>query len=155
MQLDQAIERLKVSTHGEGFTDITKMINSWIRDSGITKGIINITSLHTSCSLTINENADERVLNDMSCHMKAIVPEIGFHSLDGNKNKFLYTHKEEGIDDMPAHIRTSLTSTCLMLSIDQSKLVLGRWQGIYLWEHRYSNNYRDLCIHAIGEKTNN
>ena len=151
MSLEQRIKRLEITTKGEGFTDITTNINSWIEDSEVSRGLVNITSLHTSCSLTINENADRRVLNDLNEHMKAIVPEISFFSINNDKKKSFYTHKEEGIDDMPAHIKTSLTNSCLTLSIDQSKLVLGTWQAIYLWEHRYIGQIRRICLHAIGE----
>ena len=83
--------------------------------------------------------------------MKALVPEKGFKPIDGIGGNQKYLHKEEGVDDMPAHIKTALTSTSLSLSINQSKVVLGTWQAIYLWEHRYSTNIRRINLHAIGE----
>ena len=151
MSLDQTLEKIEVKTTGAGFIDLTELINQWIIQSGIIRGIINITALHTSCSLTINENADRNVLADLSEYMKAIVPELGFRSIKEKASYYSYKHKEEGKDDMPAHIKTSLTSTCLTLSIDDSKLSLGTWQAIYLWEHRESSHIRILSLHAMGE----
>lgn len=151
MNFSQRLDYMKILTTGEGFTDITSKINSWVNNTKIKRGIINITSLHTSCSLTINENADPRVLKDLSTYFKTIVPELGVYS--SNKNKQIqYTHNDEGIDDMPAHIKTALTSTCLSLSIDKGNILLGTWQAIYLWEHRYNEHLRNICIHAIGEE---
>lgn len=151
MPLDQVLGSLEIKTNGEGFRDLTSPINSWIKKNGIEKGIINITALHTSCSITINENADSRVLKDLSEYIKAIVPEEYFCSIKDNSNKFKYTHSDEGIDDMPAHIKTALTNTSISLSINDGEMVLGQWQAVYLWEHRYMGNNRTLCLHAIGE----
>ena len=151
MALDQVLDRLEVKTNGEGFIDLTSSINSWIRTNGIKKGIINITALHTSCSITINENADNRVLKDLSEYIKAIVPEEYFCSIKDKSKQFKYTHSDEGIDDMPAHIKTSLTNTCISLSIKNGEMLLGQWQAVYLWEHRYTQKSRTLSLHAIGE----
>ncbi len=151
MTLNQAFTEIEIATKGEGFTNLTSQINSWIRKTSIKDGIINIMALHTSCSLTINENADYRVLEDLSQYLKAIVPEKKFSSINNDSNPIEYSHKEEGLDDMPAHIKTSLTSTTLSLSIQNTKLVLGTWQAVYLWEHRYAKNNRKICLHAIGE----
>tara|TARA_Y100001968_G_scaffold298869_1_gene309066 strand:+ start:1071 stop:1532 length:462 start_codon:yes stop_codon:yes gene_type:complete len=150
MSLEQVLGNLQIQTNGEGFINITSSINSWIRLNGIEKGIINITVLHTSCSITINENADSRVLKDLSEYIKAIVPEEYFCSINNKNKKLHYTHSDEGIDDMPAHIKTALSNTCINLSIENSEMILGTWQAIYLWEHRYSRNIRNLCLHAIG-----
>ncbi|AAP99536.1 MULTISPECIES: secondary thiamine-phosphate synthase enzyme YjbQ [Prochlorococcus] len=149
--MEQFLSELSLKTHGEGFTDITNDINSWIKKKKIRKGILIITSKHTSCSLIINENADPRVLEDLSAYMKAIVPEIGFKSILDNGKIEKYLHSEEGVDDMPAHIRTTLTSSSLTLSINESKLDLGVWQAVYLWEHRYSDNIRNINLHSICE----
>ena len=114
-----------------------------------------LSSQHTSCSLTINENADPRVLEDLSSYMRAIVPEKGIKPINKDERYVSYRHNDEGVDDMPAHIRTMLTNTSLSLSINKSKLVLGTWQAIYLWEHRHSSHSRNVYLHAIGEVQTN
>ncbi len=150
--MEQFLSELTFLTSGEGFTDITPYINNWILENKIIKGILVLYTKHTSCSLTINENADPRVLEDLSSYLKALVPEEGFRPISGQGNQITYLHKDEGVDDMPAHIRTALTSNTLSLSINSSKLVLGTWQAIYLWEHRYNKHSRTVSCHAIGEK---
>tara|TARA_Y100001968_G_scaffold80319_1_gene71470 strand:- start:2865 stop:3320 length:456 start_codon:yes stop_codon:yes gene_type:complete len=147
----QIISEVIFKTNGEGFINITSQVNEWISSNKIDTGILVVSCKHTSCSLTINENADPRVLKDLSAYMKAIVPEKGFSSINLKEEWQEYLHSEEGLDDMPAHIKTMLTCSSLSLSIIKSKLVLGTWQGIYLWEHRYSKNSRHLNLHAIGE----
>ena len=149
--MDQFLSEISFSTKGEGFTNITPYINKWINENKIIKGILIISINHTSCSLTINENADPDVLKDLSAYMKSIVPEEEVTSISGNGEKYKYLHSQEGIDDMPAHIRTTLTCCNLSLSINNSQLQLGIWQAIYLWEHRYSTNLRKIILHAIGE----
>ena len=149
--MNQAISETKIQTNGQGFIDITKNINEWIHSIGIIKGIIVISLQHTSCSLIINENADPLVLKDLSSFMKALVPEEGFKAISGLGASKSYQHSSEGLDDMPAHIRTTLTATCLTLSINSSKLILGIWQAIYLWEHRKDHHERRLILHAVGE----
>ena len=149
--MEQRISELIIETSGEGFINITSQINKWITTNEMSKGILIISSKHTSCSLTINENADPNVLKDLSAYMKALVPEEGFIGLNKKANWQEYLHSQEGVDDMPAHIRTMLTCTNLTLSIYKAKLVLGTWQAIYLWEHRYSKNSRKLNLHAIYE----
>ena len=149
--MDQTLSELTFNTLGEGFTNITSSINKWIDQKKIFKGILIISTNHTSCSLIINENADPNVLKDLSNYMKSLVPENAFTSLDGKNIQRKYLHSEEGVDDMPAHIKTMLTCTSLSLSINNGGLVLGTWQAIYLWEHRYSKQSRRLNLHALGE----
>ena len=149
--MKQMLSNLDFETKGQGFTDITKDINIWIKNKKLKQGIIIIFLKHTSCSLIINENADINVLKDLSNYMKAIVPEEKFYSIDNSKNKIKYLHSEEGLDDMPAHIRTMLTSNNLSFSVNDGKLQIGVWQAIYLWEHRTSNKSRSLQLHAIGD----
>ncbi len=149
--MEQILEELICKTTGEGFTDITPDIDLWIQENKISQGILVISTKHTSCSLTINENADPNVLKDLSAYMKALVPEESFRALNGIGKQQKYLHSEEGVDDMPAHIRTALTCSSLSLSIKENKVVLGTWQAIYLWEHRYSTNIRKINLHAIGE----
>ncbi|MBW3041519.1 secondary thiamine-phosphate synthase enzyme YjbQ [Prochlorococcus marinus] len=149
--MDQVLSTLDFETNGQGFTDITKDINHWIKNYKLHKGILLIFLKHTSCSLIINENADINVLKDLSTYMKAIVPEKGFYPIDRSDKRIEYLHSEEGFDDMPAHIRTMLTSNNLSFSVVDGKLEIGLWQAIYIWEHRTSNKSRSLQLHAIGD----
>ena len=149
--MEQILSTLDFETNGQGFTDITKEINHWIQYKKLKKGILLIFLKHTSCSLIINENADINVLKDLSSYMTAIVPEKGFYPNDRSSKKIQYLHSEEGLDDMPAHIRTMLTSNNLSFSVVDGKLEIGLWQAIYIWEHRTSNKSRSLQLHAIGD----
>ena len=149
--MEQVLSTLDFETNGQGFTDITKDINLWIQYKKLKKGILLLFLKHTSCSLIINENADINVLKDLSAYMEAIVPEKGFYPNNRNSQKIDYLHSEEGLDDMPAHIRTMLTSNNLSLSVVNGKLEIGLWQAIYIWEHRTSNKSRSLQLHAIGD----
>jgi secondary thiamine-phosphate synthase enzyme len=148
--LHQQLHRLEISTAGEGFTDLTLLIEGTISRSGLGQGIVQLVALHTSCSLTINENADPRVLTDLAAHLRALVPREGARPLSGRGDLRPYLHDDEGPDDMPAHIRTALTTTSLGLSFDQDGLVLGTWQAVYLWEHRAVSQMRRLSLHLIG-----
>ncbi len=152
MTFEQALDQIKVQTTGEGFTNLTPQIKRWVSKTDIYRGVLHITALHTSCSLIINENADPCVLSDLSAYMKQLVPEDGIRTNLPNKLFIPYKHSSEGPDDMPAHIRTSLTCSNLSLSIEEGRIVLGTWQAVYLWEHRNSNNSRRINLHAIGEK---
>ncbi len=149
--LHQQLHRLEISTAGEGFTDLTPLIERTISRSGLGQGIVQLMVLHTSCSLTINENADPRVLIDLAAHLRALVPQEGARPLSGRGDLRPYLHDDEGPDDMPAHIRTALTTTSLGLSFDAGRPVLGTWQAIYLWEHRSAPHRRQLSLHLIGE----
>jgi secondary thiamine-phosphate synthase enzyme len=139
--LRQHLQRLSLRTGGEGFTNITAALNAEIAASGLRQGVATLVCLHTSCSLTINENADPRVLQDLATYLKDLVP-------SGDQRAYL--HDDEGPDDMPAHIRTALTATSLQLSFDAGRLVLGTWQAVYLWEHRQAGSERRLSLHLIG-----
>ena len=149
--MEQILSTLDFETEGQGFTDITKDINLWIQNKKFKRGILLIFLKHTSCSLIINENADSNVLKDLSNYMQAIVPEKGFYPIDRSSKIIEYFHSEEGLDDMPAHIKTMLTSNNLSFSIVEGKLEIGLWQAIYIWEHRTSNKSRILQLHAIGD----
>ena len=149
--MEQILSTLNFETKGQGFTDITSDINLWIQNKKLQKGILLIFLKHTSCSLIINENADINVLKDLSNYMKALVPEEGFYPINKSSKRINYLHSEEGLDDMPAHIRTMLTSNSLGFSVVDGKLEIGLWQGIYIWEHRASNKSRSLQLHAIGD----
>jgi secondary thiamine-phosphate synthase enzyme len=99
----------------------------------------------------VNENADPRVLRDLATYLLALVPQEGVGSLSGHGDLQRYAHDDEGPDDMPAHIRTALTTTSLGLSFDRGRLVLGTWQAVYLWEHRACAHQRQLSLHLMGE----
>ena len=153
--MEQVFSKLNFINNGEGFTDITNDLNLFIQKSNFHSGILNLTSLHTSCSLTINENADPNVLKDLKKFMKSIVPYNCYNSLSKDREEIYYEHFEEGEDDMPAHIKTALTNTNLSLSFKDGELILGTWQAIYLWEHRFTPKERSISIHIIGEKSSN
>ena len=153
--MEQIFSELKFRTNGEGFTDITNDLNYFIKENYFFSGIINLTILHTSCSLTVNENADPNVLKDLRKYMQSIVPYDCYTPLLKNKEEIYYEHYQEGKDDMPAHIKTSLTNTSLSLSFQKGRLMLGTWQAVYLWEHRFNQKERTVSLHIIGEKTSN
>ena len=153
--MEQFFSKLSFITNGEGFTDITNDLNLFIKKSNFHSGIINLLSLHTSCSLTINENADPNVLKDLKKYMASIVPLNCYTSLSKEREEIYYEHFQEGVDDMPAHIKTALTNTNLSLSFKEGEIILGTWQAIYLWEHRFSTKERTISVHIIGEKSSN
>jgi len=152
--MEQVISSIKVNTKGQGFTDITYPVKEFIRENNFFSGILILNVLHTSCSLTLNENADPNVLHDLSKYIESIVPYNSYQDLNIEPKKVTYEHFQEGQDDMPAHIKTALTNNSLSLSFQNKKLIIGVWQAIYLWEHRSENKERLVNIHAIGEKTN-
>ncbi|MFQ6537400.1 MULTISPECIES: secondary thiamine-phosphate synthase enzyme YjbQ [Aphanothece] len=148
--LRQFLRMLAVQTSGEGFTDLTGALNTEIQASGLTLGTATLVCLHTSCSLTINENADPRVLQDLTSFARALVPQEGIVPAGAAGPRQPYRHADEGPDDMPSHIRTALTATSLSLSFQEGSLVLGTWQAVYLWEHRRLGQRRRLSLHLIG-----
>jgi len=151
--MEQIFSKLNFLTNGEGLTDITDDLNLFIQKSNFHSGIFSLTLLHTSCSLTINENADPNVLKDLENFMKSIVPYNCYSSLSKDRETVYYEHSQEGEDDMPAHIKTALNNTNLSLSFQKGKIVLGTWQAIYLWEHRFNPKERSINVHIIGEKS--
>ena len=150
--MEQIFSKLKFITHGEGFINITYDLNLCIEKNNFHSGILNLTSLHTSCSLTINENADPNVLRDLKKYMQSIVPYDSYLTLSKDREEISYKHYQEGADDMPAHIKTSLTNTCLSLSFQNGKIMLGTWQAVYLREHRFDQKERIINVHIIGQK---
>ena len=139
--MDQIFHEIKINTEGQGLYDFTDKTTSWINKQKISNGILNINILHTSASLVIQENADPDVLHDLKNFFNKLAP------MD---NK-LYKHTTEGKDDMPAHIKSALTNNQLTLSIKNKKLMLGTWQGLYLFEHRLEQHTRTLSHHLFGE----
>ena len=135
--MKQLIKTLKITTKGQGFYEFTSEIVKHVNK--IKNGLLTIYVKHTSCSLLIQENADNDVQKDLLNFFSKIVPE------DEN-----YIHQSEGPDDMPAHIKSSLTQTSLSIPIENFEITLGTWQGIYLFEHRKSSHTRIIKIHLIG-----
>ena len=129
-----------LKTKGSGLYVFTEQAQEFINKNKVVNGILNINILHTSASLTIQENADPDVLYDLNNFFKKLVP------MD---NK-LYKHTTEGKDDMPAHIKSALTNSHLTLSVKNSRIILGTWQGLYLFEHRLENQTRIISHHFIG-----
>ena len=135
----QASARLTVSTPGQGFTDVTRSVAEFVRESGLRCGLVTVFCRHTSASLTIQENADPNVQTDLLTALDTLAPrEAG------------YVHGAEGPDDMPAHIRTMVTDSSLAVPLIDGQLGLGTWQGIYLVEHRDRAHRREILLGAVG-----
>ena len=149
--MEQIFSKLKIITNGEGFTDITNDINLFIQKNNFYSGILVLACLHTSCSLTINENADPNVLKDLKKYFKSIVPYNCYTPLSKHKEDIYYEHFQEGKDDMPAHIKSALTNNQISFSIRKNEILLGTWQGIYLFEHRLEPTIRTVIHHFIGD----
>ena len=138
--MKQVFSEITMETKGQGLYNFTNKTLNWLNEQKINNGILNINILHTSASLVIQENADPDVLHDLKFFFDKLVP------MD---NK-LYKHTTEGKDDMPAHIKSVLTNNQITLSIKDKKLMLGTWQGLYLFEHRLEKHTRILSHHLIG-----
>ena len=132
---------LKINTNGQRLYDFTYQTIEWIKKNDFKTGIINLSIQHTSASLVVQEKADPDVQKDLINYFNNLVP------MD---NK-LYIHTTEGKDDMPAHIKSSITNNQISLSIKDGKLLLGTWQGIYLFEHRINPQTRSIIHHFLGE----
>ena len=130
-----------MKTKGQGLYNFTEKTLNWLSKQKINNGILNINILHTSASLVIQENADPDVLHDLKNFFDKLAP----------MEDKLYKHTTEGKDDMPAHIKSALTNSQITLSIKNKKLMLGAWQGLYLFEHRLENHTRILSHHFIGD----
>ncbi len=131
------VTKLQLSVAGQGLHEITREVEQAVAAAGAREGLCTLYIPHTSASLTIQENADPAVLRDLESWLGRLVPE----------GDDLYTHTAEGPDDMPAHIKASLTATSLSIPILEGRLALGTWQGIFLWEHRHHRGTRNLLIH--------
>ena len=129
------------TTSGRKLYDITPDLVSWINNQSINDGLLTLHIQHTSASILINENYDSDVLVDLENFFSRLV-------LDGDHH---FKHTTEGLDDMPAHIRTALTQTNLSLPIQNKKILLGQWQGVFVFEHRYGDFKRKIKLHLIGE----
>ena len=130
---------LDLQTRGKSLQRFTQQVQGAVSESGITTGLCTVFIRHTSASLIIQENADPDVLVDLESFLAKLVPEQTY-----------YVHSTEGPDDMPAHIRSVLTSTSENIPVVNGRLALGTWQGIYLWEHRSRGHHREVVIHVMG-----
>lgn len=138
--MQQAVHRIEVSTRGKGLYEVTSTVRQWLGQQAIEMGLLTLFCRHTSASLLIQENADPTVQNDLRAYFDRIAPDNG-----------PYEHDYEGADDMPAHLKTALTQVQLSVPVVRKAMVLGTWQGIYLFEHRVRPHRRELVLHVIGE----
>ena len=132
---------LKINTNGQKLYDFTDQVIDWIKKNNFKDGILNLNIQHTSASLIVQENADPDVQTDLINYFNKLVP----------MNNSLYIHTTEGKDDMPAHIKSSLTNNQITLSIKNGDPILGTWQGLYLFEHRLAPQSRKITFHYLGE----
>jgi len=137
----QEFYNLKINTDGQKLYEFTNLTIGWINKNNFKNGIINLSIQHTSASLIVQENADPDVQTDLIYYFDKLVP----------MNNKLYAHTTEGKDDMPAHIKSALTNNQISLSIKDSELLLGTWQGLYLFEHRLIAQNRSIIHHFIGD----
>jgi secondary thiamine-phosphate synthase enzyme len=136
----QAHGALSIATRGPGLVEITRGVADWLAAQGIADGLLTVFCRHTSASLLINENAAPAVQRDIQRYFAQAAPESTG-----------YEHDDEGPDDMPAHLRTALTQVSLSIPVADGAMVLGTWQGIYLFEHRARPHTRHVALHVIGE----
>lgn len=139
MQQNQT--ELEIQTPGQGLVEVTREISAWVQACGISDGLLTVFCRHTSASLTVQENADPDVVRDLEDYFKQLVKE----------DNALYRHSSEGVDDMPAHIKSSITDVSLSIPVSQGRLALGTWQGIFLFEHRHRAHTRRLALHILGD----
>ena len=139
--MKHALTTIDVHTTRQGFFEITRDINTWVRSTGIEQGLLTVFCRHTSASLTIQENADPDVQHDIITYFKQTVRE----------DPSLYTHLNEGADDMPAHIRTMLTDVSLSIPVSGGQPTLGTWQGVFLFEHRARDHSRQVVLQLMGD----
>ena len=139
--MKQEFFNLQINTKGQKLYEFTQESINWIKKNNFENGILNLNIQHTSASLIVQENADPDVQTDLINYFNKLVP----------MNNSLYIHTTEGKDDMPAHIKSSLTNNQITLSIKNGKLILGTWQGLYLFEHRLAPQSRKILFHFLGD----
>tara|TARA_Y100000768_G_C23681890_1_gene542706 strand:- start:176 stop:595 length:420 start_codon:yes stop_codon:yes gene_type:complete len=139
--MKQEFFELQIETNGQNLYEFTDKTTNWIKEKKLINGILNLSILHTSASLIVQENADPDVKTDLINYFDKLVP----------MNNKLYIHSTEGKDDMPAHIKSSLTNNQISLSVKKNELILGTWQGLYLFEHRIQTQKRKIIHHFIGD----
>ncbi len=133
------IERIRLEAQGQGLFELTDSLVEIVERSGVEEGLCTLFVQHTSASLVIQENADPRARRDLERWLARLVPE----------DDPLYTHTQEGSDDMPAHVKAALTATTLSIPIEAGKLLLGTWQGVFLWEHRRDAGTRTVIVQLM------
>ena len=138
--LRQASGKLEVEAAKQGLQPITEAVEAWLADQGIDIGLLTLFCRHTSASLLIQENAAPPARRDLEAYFARLAPESA-----------AYEHDDEGPDDMPAHLRSALTQTQLTIPVEDGRMRLGRWQGLYLFEHRREPSPREIALHLIGE----
>ena len=139
--MKQEFFNLQINTNGQKLYEFTDQTLNWVNENNFKNGILNLSIQHTSASLIVQENADPDVQNDLIKYFDKLAP------MDNS----LYVHKTEGKDDMPAHIKSALTNNQISLSIKNKELLLGTWQGLYLFEHRLESQKRSIIHHFLGE----
>ena len=139
--MKQEFLNLQIETNGQKLYEFTNKTINWIKENKFNNGILNLSIQHTSASLIVQENADPDVQSDLLNYFNKLVP----------MNNNLYIHTTEGKDDMPAHIKSALTNNQISLSVKKNELLLGTWQGLYLFEHRLEKQKRKIIHHFIGE----
>ena len=137
----QEFFNFEMNTNGQKLYEFTEQANDWVKRNSFKNGILNLNIQHTSASIIVQENADPDVQTDLINYFNKLAP------MDNS----LYTHITEGKDDMPAHIKSSLTNNQITLSVRNGKLILGTWQGLYLFEHRLANQSRKIMFHFLGD----
>ena len=136
----QAVHTLEIATRGQSLYEFTSALHEWLAKQSMQTGLLTVFCRHTSASLLIQENADPTVRKDLKAYFSRIAPENG-----------PYEHNDEGPDDMPAHLKTALTQVQLSIPLVRGQLVLGTWQGVYLFEHRTHPHRRQIVLHLLGE----
>ncbi len=139
--LRQLSREFEIATRGRALYEFTEQVERWAAENHFKEGLVTLHAQHTSASLLIQENADPDVRRDLEAFFSRLVK-------DGDS---IFIHTAEGDDDMPAHVRTALTAVNLSIPVSDSRLALGTWQGIYLWEHRKTGHRRRISAHFIGE----
>ncbi|HEX3836690.1 MAG TPA: secondary thiamine-phosphate synthase enzyme YjbQ [Steroidobacteraceae bacterium] len=139
--MHQATTILSIATHHRGLLEITHDVRSWLHAQSVATGLLTLFCRHTSASLLIQENAAAEVRSDLEAFFAHLAPE----------DPTRYAHDDEGPDDMPAHLRTALTQVQLSIPVGAGRMLLGTWQGIYLFEHRRQGHMREIALHLIGE----
>ncbi len=140
--MKNAVHHISVSTRGKGLYEFTRQIEAWLQSERVSTGLLTVFCRHTSASLVIQENADPDVIADLNDFMGRLVREDDRH---------LYRHTAEGPDDMTSHIRSALTQTHLGIPVHDGRMLLGTWQGVYLFEHRVHPHRRSVALHYLGE----
>ncbi len=138
--MKQHLHEVHIPTSGKGLYPFTRHVSAWLRSLGVRAGLVTVFLKHTSASLVIQENADPDVLLDLKDFFEQLAPEDA-----------PYRHSSEGSDDMPAHLRAALTQTSLSIPVNDGRLLLGTWQGLYVFEHRSAPTRRTVVLHFVGE----